>query len=203
MDPKRRSASVDNSQMLRQKSLLPENPAEQPLSAADNLEVIDVTSRVTIHEIWISPGHDYWVRPDQAPLTHGCQQVSSVQCLPHRGLQGDRYANKKPGHKAQVTFFDLAVLQSLATKLNRPAMTLELTRRNVLIEGLDLAAWLHRRFRIGDVVFEGSQDCRPCKWMDQQIGPGATDMLKAPCHGGLRCRILTAGQLRCGDAQLR
>jgi MOSC domain-containing protein YiiM len=44
------------------------------------------------------------------------------------------------------------------------------------------------------VHFLGTEECRPCYWMDQAFAPGAADFLKG--KGGLRAMILSDGMLR-------
>ena len=44
------------------------------------------------------------------------------------------------------------------------------------------------------VRFHGTQECKPCYWMDRAIAPGAEKFLKG--RGGLRARILSDGTLR-------
>ena len=67
-------------------------------------------------------------------------------------------------------------------------------RRNVIVEGADLSALIGQRFTLQGIELEGTEECRPCYWMDQAIGEGAETWLKG--RGGLRCRILTDGVLR-------
>ena len=72
--------------------------------------------------------------------------------------------------------------------------------RSVLVSGVDLNSLIGKRFTIGDVGFEGVEECKPCYWMDEAVAPGANAFLVG--RGGLRCRILAGGTLRCGDAEL-
>jgi MOSC domain-containing protein YiiM len=51
-----------------------------------------------------------------------------------------------------------------------------------------------RRFSIQGVLFEATEECRPCHWMDNAVAPGAEEWLKG--RGGLRCRVLSDGVLR-------
>jgi hypothetical protein len=44
------------------------------------------------------------------------------------------------------------------------------------------------------VRFFGTEECRPCYWMDGVFAPGAQEFLRG--RGGLRARILTDGCLR-------
>ena len=49
-------------------------------------------------------------------------------------------------------------------------------------------------FTIQGATFLGSEECRPCYWMDAAFGPGAEAFLKG--RGGLRARIVSDGVLR-------
>ena len=73
-------------------------------------------------------------------------------------------------------------------------------RRNVLLEGIDLNSLIGMRFKLGGIEFSGSEECRPCFWMNEAIAPGAHDWLKG--HGGLRCRIHSSGNLKSGESKL-
>ena len=65
---------------------------------------------------------------------------------------------------------------------------------------MDLNDLIGRRFRLGGVLFEGVEECKPCYWMDEAVAPGANAFLVG--QGGLRCRILEDGVIACGDAEL-
>jgi MOSC domain-containing protein YiiM len=69
-------------------------------------------------------------------------------------------------------------------------------RRNLVVRGVDLAAWKGRRFRFQGVEFEGSQECTPCHWMDRVVAEGAQQWMKERFRGGLRAKILSDGWLR-------
>ena len=69
-----------------------------------------------------------------------------------------------------------------------------LVRRNVITRDVDLSDLIGKDFEVQSVAFYGTEECRPCYWMDQAIAPGAEDFLKG--RGGLRARILSDGVLR-------
>ena len=69
-------------------------------------------------------------------------------------------------------------------------------RRNLVVRGADLSAWVGKNFRFQGIEFEGSEDCKPCYWMDEAVAPGTDELLKKQFQGGLRARILTDGWLR-------
>jgi MOSC domain-containing protein YiiM len=56
-----------------------------------------------------------------------------------------------------------------------------------------LSSLIGKQFELQGVRFEGTEECRPCYWMEQALGPGAEIWLKG--RGGLRARILTSGIL--------
>ena len=152
----------------------------------------------TIESIYISPGHSYWTRRGEPKLQHAAVPVDQVECVAGRGIVGDRYFDKRPGHKGQLTLIDADVLRRLRERFPGDHWDAGTLRRNVVVRGLDLASLLHREFTIQGVTLYGSQECKPCRWMDQQIGDGAKDLMSEPFTGGLRTRIVTGGTLTLG-----
>lgn len=124
----------------------------------------------------------------------------TVACEAGRGLAGDRYFAMESGHKRQITFFDLAVHRDLQALFPGVGFGTEIYRRNCITEGVDLNTLVGQRFRLGEVLFEGVEECRPCYWMDGALGPGAETAMKG--RGGLRARILKDGNLSTGSQEL-
>lgn len=152
--------------------------------------------RAELLEIWISPGNDFRGHHGMARGEHGIESVSEVECVAGMGLKGDRYFGYKPDFKGQVTFFDADAVQAVRDEFHRPDLSSGEFRRNLIVRGVDLAAWVGKRFRFQGIEFEGSEECRPCYWMDEAVAPGAEEFLKSRFRGGLRARILTDGRLR-------
>lgn len=156
---------------------------------------------VDILNIWISPGHDFKGRHGLGRMEHGVIAVDSVECHAGRGLAGDRFYDYKEDFKGQITLFDKAVADALQTELNLPPIDHSAFRRNVMVSGIDLNALVGKQFSIGDTELSGSEECSPCYWMDQAIGPGAFEWLKG--RGGLRCRITRSGTLQTGSTVMK
>jgi MOSC domain-containing protein YiiM len=72
-----------------------------------------------------------------------------------------------------------------------PELDVSVFRRNAVVSGMDLNGLIGETFQIGDCEFEGTQEAKPCYWMDQACAPGVEEFLKG--RGGLRCRILKGG----------
>ena len=155
----------------------------------------------TIERLYISPGHSYRGRYGQSPLEHPTLEVAEVECVAGRGLRGDRYFDHKPDFKGQITFVARETLERVWGELEIPPAKRDIaaTRRNVVTSGIDLLALIGREFSIGGVRFLGTEECKPCSWMDRAIGDGAEARLRG--HGGLRARILSDGVLRVGPVE--
>jgi MOSC domain-containing protein YiiM len=151
-----------------------------------------------IHAIYISTGHDFVGRHGKERLDHGIKKVDSVECVRGSGLVGDRYFKHKEDYKGQITFFDWSVYQRIRNEFNCPTLDPAWFRRNVLSSGIELNTLIGQRFIVQGIEFEGSEECRPCYWMDTAVSPGVHEALKG--YGGLRARILSSGTLHCDSA---
>ena len=97
-----------------------------------------------------------------------------------------------------MTFFDADAVQAVRDHFSRPDLSSSIFRRNLIVRGADLGAWVGKRFRFQGIDFEATEECKPCYWMDEAVAPGAEEFLKANFRGGLRARILSDGVLRVG-----
>ena len=67
----------------------------------------------------------------------------------------------------------------------------------MVVSGIPLIALKGRRFRIGEVVLEGTDSCDPCSRMEEALGPGGFNAMRH--MGGLCARIVEGGTFRVGD----
>lgn len=146
-----------------------------------------------IVHLYISPAHNFFGHAGREPGTHETIEVESVRCIAGHGIEGDRFYGYKPGYKGQITFFAAEIYESLAKELRVPDKPPSVFRRNVITRGVDLNKLIGTQFCIQDVLFEGTEECRPCFWMNHAFHPEAEHRLRG--HGGLRARILTDGAL--------
>jgi MOSC domain-containing protein YiiM len=151
---------------------------------------------IRIEQLFISPGHNFFGHHQQPPGTNPTIELQEVECVADRGLAGDRFFHKPMEKKGQVTFFSADVFEDVCRSLHVTDKSPGVTRRNVIIRGVDLNTLVGKRFTIQGVEFEGMSECSPCYWMNDVIAPGAEAALHA--RGGLRARILTSGKLHVG-----
>lgn len=147
-----------------------------------------------VRHIYISPGHNFFGRHGQPPGEHPVLEVEQVECVAGRGLRGDRFFDFKEDYRGQITFFSWKTFQQMRQEMGLQDAAPSATRRNVLVEGVDLLTLVGRNFEIQGVQFAGSEECRPCHWMNHAFKDGVEEWLKG--RGGLRARILSDGILR-------
>ncbi len=144
--------------------------------------------------LYISPGHNFFGHHGGPAGTQPAIELPAIECVAGRGVRSDRFFDYAPDYKGQITFFSIEVLERLRDELALPEARPEAARRNVLVRGVELNTLVGVEFEVQGVRFLGTEECRPCYWMDGALGPGADSWLRG--RGGLRARILTDGVLR-------
>lgn len=146
-----------------------------------------------IAHLYISPAHNYFGHHGRPPDQHPAIEVPRIQCVAGHGIMGDRYFDYKNQYKGQVTFFSFEVFRELCDALNLSGVPPSAARRNVITREVDLNDLIGTKFEVQGVQFEGTEECRPCYWMDQAFVSGAHRFLEG--RGGLRARILSDGEV--------
>jgi len=149
---------------------------------------------VEICHLYISRDHNFFGHHGREPDDFPMIEVPSVECVAGHGIRGDRFFDYRSDYKGQITFFALEVLDELCGALELQDCAPSLVRRNVMTRDIDLNDLIGKDFEVQGVRFHGTEECRPCYWMNQAIAPKAEDFLKG--RGGLRAKILTDGILR-------
>ena len=114
----------------------------------------------------------------------------------NRGIEGDhRYS--RPGSKRQITLIQWEHLNAVAGFCGVDRVDPAWLRRNLAVSAINLNALKNRRFRIGDVVLEGTGPCHPCSRMEHILGAGGYNALRG--HGGITAKVIESGVIRVGD----
>ncbi len=112
------------------------------------------------------------------------------------GLVADHYTKKKG--KRQITLIQAEHLQAVAGMLQQDvAISPFLTRRNIVVAGLNLNALKNQQFAIGDeVILEGTGYCHPCSRMEENLGHGGYNAMRG--HGGITAKVIKGGTIHKG-----
>jgi MOSC domain-containing protein YiiM len=163
-----------------------------PASAART--EINPTETIRVHHLYVAAAHNYFGHHGRPPGDHPIIERAALECFAGRGVRGDRFFDYKDNYNGQITFFARETYAAICDHLNVYQSPPSVFRRNVITSGVDLNGLIGRDFWVQDVLFHGTEECRPCHWMDQAFAPGAFDYLKG--RGGLRAIILKDGILR-------
>jgi MOSC domain-containing protein YiiM len=147
-----------------------------------------------ILHLYLSAKHNFIGHHGQAPGEEPMMEKTELECVAGRGIRGDRFFDHKPDFKGQITFFESENHEWLCECLKLSEARPSDYRRNVITKGADLNALIGKEFEVQGVRFIGTEEAKPCYWMDQALAAGAHEALKG--RGGLRARILTDGCLR-------
>ncbi len=123
------------------------------------------------------------------------REVALVLAQTGGGLEGDRYSGSG---KRGVTLIQAEHLPVIAALAGLPQVHPATLRRNIVVSGVPLSALVGRRFSIGKVVLEGTEECDPCANMETALGAGGFNAMRG--HGGLCARIVAGGEIQRGDA---
>ncbi len=122
-----------------------------------------------------------------------------------RGVTGDRYgkAAVKTGGKSGKREVSLIAAEAIAILAGRLAISdardlYAKTRRNLVLQGVDLTALIGKRFFVGEIELEGTGECEPCVRMNLAFGAGGFAAMQG--LGGLTARVIRPGLLHIGDA---
>ncbi len=141
---------------------------------------------------WAQPGRVVWIgvrprrREDALP-------VSEVW-IDADGLQGDR---GRAGKRA-VTLIQLEHLAAIGSCLGQGPVAPEALRRNLVVEGINLAALKGRRVHVGEAVLEFTVICASCSRMEEALSSGGYSAVRG--HGGWCAEVIQPGKVWLGEA---
>ena len=122
--------------------------------------------------------------------------VESVKVKKGTGLAGDHFNSTLSG-KRQVTLIQLEHLSAISSILGVKIIDPKLTRRNIVVSGINLLSLKHQQFRIGNVVLKTTGICAPCKRMEENLGLGGYNAMRG--HGGITATVIKEGEIKLGD----
>ena len=128
--------------------------------------------------------------------------LQEVNAIAGRGLEGDRYFNKKgtfsktPGPDREFTLIEIEAIEALKRDYGADLDPGE-SRRNIVTRGVPLNHLVGRQFKVGEVMLRGIRLCEPCGHLERLSG---REVLPGLIHrGGLRAEVLTSGAIRLYD----
>lgn len=109
------------------------------------------------------------------------------------GLDGD---HGRKGKRA-LTLIQAEHLPVIAALAGHESIDPGLLRRNLVVSGVNLAAFRQKRLRIGAATVFLSVPAHPCSLMERLLGHGGHTAMRG--HGGMCAEVLTPGPIVVGD----
>ena len=122
--------------------------------------------------------------------------VESVKVHKGTGLLGDHF-KKSSSNKRLVTLIQQEHLIAVSSILGKKRIDPNLTRRNIVVSGINLLSLKHHQFRIGSVILETTGICAPCNRMEENLGTGGYNAMRG--HGGITATVIEDGEIKLGD----
>lgn len=118
-----------------------------------------------------------------------------IVVTPEDGIIGDHYSGKSG--KRHVTLIQAEHFEVMKSILKIDEVDPKLTRRNIVVSGVNLLAFNELQFQIGEAVLEMTGHCHPCSRMEENFGPGGYNSMRG--HGGITARVIKGGKIKTGD----
>jgi MOSC domain-containing protein YiiM len=130
------------------------------------------------------------------------EQVAEVQAVAGRGLEGDRYAERK-GYWTNVDECQVTLIEEEGLDEIRASTEVQVSngehRRNIITRGVRLVDLVGRRFKVGEAILEFDRPRPPCRYIQSRSEHGMTKALGRN-RGGICARVVQSGAIRAGDA---
>lgn len=122
--------------------------------------------------------------------------AASATITTEEGILGDHYSRNQG--KRQITLIQAEHLQFIGTIMGRAPISPALTRRNLVVSGINLLSLMKQQVKIGEeVILEITGNCHPCSRMEENLGDGGYAAMRG--HGGVTARVVSGGTIQQGD----
>ena len=138
------------------------------------------------------PGQVTWI--GLRPTRRAEMTVVDQAAVTSDGLEGDRGR----GGKRAVTLIQAEHLSTIGSFLGRAPVPPGVVRRNLVVQGINLAALKGREVAVGTSVMRLVGPCAPCSRMEDAFGRGGYSAVRG--HGGWCAEVVTPGLIRLGDS---
>ena len=124
-------------------------------------------------------------------------EVNTIDVIANKGIVGDRYFKDFSDPMSQLTLIESENIDDYNKRYNLNIDYLDF-RRNIVTKDIKLNDYIDKKILIGKVEVEVIDLCRPCRFLQEKLNKN--NIIKVFLRkGGLRCRILSSGNIKVGD----
>ena len=125
------------------------------------------------------------------------ENKKSIEVIAFKGIIGDRYFHDFNGDREQITLIESENIDYYNNTFSTKFTYLEF-RRNIVTKNIKLNDLVGKIIQVGEIKLKVNDLCRPCKDLQQRLGK--SNIIKEFLRrGGLRCEILSSGNINIGD----
>jgi len=125
------------------------------------------------------------------------EKKDTIEVVASKGIVGDRYFHDFNGDREQITLIESENIDYYNNTFNTKFTYLEF-RRNIVTKNIKLNDLVGKTIQVGEIKLKVNDLCRPCKDLQQRLGK--SNIIKEFLRrGGLRCEILSSGNIKIGD----
>ena len=126
------------------------------------------------------------------------ENVSSVKVVSGKGIVNDRKFKDNNDKKKQITLIEIENIKYYNEVTGTSISPIEF-RRNIITEGIRLNELVGKEIEIGEIKVKAHDLCRPCKYLQDSFKQKNV-IKELLLKGGLRCELLSDGQIFVGDS---
>jgi len=125
------------------------------------------------------------------------EKKETIEVVASKGIVGDRYFHDFNGDREQITLIESENIDYYNNTFSTKFTYLEF-RRNIVTKNIKLNDLVGKTIQVGEIKLKVNDLCRPCKDLQQRLGK--SNIIKEFLRrGGLRCEILSSGNIKIGD----
>ena len=125
------------------------------------------------------------------------KNVNNVEAIAGKGLVNHYHFKNDNEKRCQITLIEVENI-NYYNKISGTDILPINFRRNIITEGIKLNELVGKEFFIGKVQVKAHDLCRPCKYLQETLKQ-KNIVKEFLFKGGLRCEILSDGEIAIGD----
>ena len=125
------------------------------------------------------------------------ESMNSIKVIANKGIVNDRYFKENNDKNNQITLIESENVDYY-NKISGTNFIPTDFRRNVITKGISLNKLVGKEILIGEVRLKIHDLCEPCRYLQELLGEKNL-VKKLLNRGGLRCELLTNGNININD----
>ena len=125
------------------------------------------------------------------------ESMNSIKVIANKGIVNDRYFKENNDKNNQITLIESENVDYY-NKISGTNLIPTDFRRNVITKGISLNKLVGKEILIGEVRLKIHDLCEPCRYLQELLGEKNL-VKKLLNRGGLRCELLTNGNINVND----